>query len=96
MPKYIQCGSTTADGKTCTNDRFIGMYECANPACTVWQYEDKDPVQLTPESLPGRKNCPGCQTENSTYIYRCSACGTVHDLEPLAAPVVPDGARVIK
>ncbi|MFO7650395.1 MAG: hypothetical protein R6X13_03500 [bacterium] len=92
MPKHIQCGSTTADGKTCLNDAFIGMYECTAPFCTVWQYEDKEPVQLTPDGLPVKKNCPGCQTLNSTFIFRCNACGTVHDFTPLAVPM---GARVV-
>jgi hypothetical protein len=87
----IQCGATTATG-ACKSTWFFGLYECENPKCTVWKYEDSNPTEITPDSLPSRKACPGCKTDNGTFIFRCKECGTIHDFCELA-PV--EGAKIV-
>lgn len=62
---------------------FTPFYECMNTACVLNEYMG-DPQQLTPDSLPTKKECPpnldGCGTVNYTCKMMCVACGMITEM----------------
>ncbi len=84
MAKYLLCGAIGDDGVPCNNNLFHGLYECKNAACSIVDYSDEDPGLVDPDALPRKKACPGCATENSTYVFECAVCGVTHDFSKLS------------
>lgn len=88
MPQLIRCEAINEDGLPCGSLYFYGLYNCEDKNCTVREFEDQEPRNIspepgTPDSLPGCKPCPGCMIDVKTWRFRCAQCDTVHDFSTL-------------